>query len=111
MLNFQEIRKECKKINYNLSYQDINRLIELYYKCKKDFLSAYFTTKQQIIFKNSKKRYDLIQFDKSTLDTNLTLFGELKYILRNLEKILNIKPDKTIDQYILEVKIKKSIGD
>jgi len=103
MKSFQDKLKECKNIKSQLYPLDIDNLVDLYYKCEREFLEAYYMAKKQIEFKNSKNRIGLIQFDKSTLDTNLAMFGELKFILRTLSRILNIKPDKDYDKYELKI--------
>jgi methionine synthase II (cobalamin-independent) len=102
-INFQEKRKECKDRNYVLSSQETEDLVTLYYKCREDFLSAYHVAKEQIAFKASKDRYDLIQFDRPRLEANLAIYGELRWVLRTLERVLNIKPDKSLDDFELIV--------
>lgn len=106
-INFQEKRKECKDRNYVLSSQETEDLVTLYYKCREDFLSAYHVAKEQIAFKASKDRYDLIQFDESKLEANLAIYGELRWVLRTLERVLNIKPDKSLDDYQLIVEVEE----
>ena len=102
--NFQERRGECKDRKYVLSSQETKDLVTLYYGCRNHFSSAYHVAKEQIALKASKKRYDLIQFDRPRLEANLAVYGELRWVLRTLERVLNIKPYKSLDDYELVVK-------
>lgn len=114
-MNFQEKREQCKDINIviapkekvNISQLNTNtsRLIDMYYVGRRKFLDSYFIVLEQLKFKTSNQRYDRIQYNRSTLDSNLSTYAELKWVLGCLEKSLNIKPDKSVDNYKLEVNI------
>lgn len=106
-MNYQEKRVECLEVNIivasknKIELGDLNentiRLVELYYKLKEKFINAYSQSKEQMVFKVSKKRIDKISFNQATFESNLAVYGELKWTLRILERGLNIKPDKPVD--------------
>lgn len=110
-MNYQDKRKECKQLNIIVPSKietspgylnrDTQRLVDLYYDKKEDFIEAYHNFKKQDELKNSSKRLDKIKFCESIYYKSAAVFVSLKPVLRALEDTLNIKPYKSVDSYEL----------